>query len=165
MSGGAPDCPVHHSTEGKIGLPSWSPTAPSYLEAIKGTPRRMEHNRKLTRNIWSIVLVIWALFELCTPCAVFWAQVLACVRVCAADLSLACIAHPLLLLCFSCDKLVRARGSNLWRFLANGRKTIRKIAMVFKLIIGSLERGWVQPSSIRTPQRGSRKVLLGRTTG
>jgi hypothetical protein len=37
--------------------------------------------------------------------------------------------------------IVRARGSNLWRFLANGRKTIRKNAVVFKLIIGSLERG------------------------
>jgi hypothetical protein len=37
--------------------------------------------------------------------------------------------------------IVRARGSNLWRFLANGRKTIRKKVVVFKLIIGSLERG------------------------
>jgi hypothetical protein len=37
--------------------------------------------------------------------------------------------------------IVRARGSKLWRFLANGRKTIRKKAVVFKLIIGSLERG------------------------
>jgi hypothetical protein len=36
---------------------------------------------------------------------------------------------------------VRERGSNLWRFLANGRKTIRKKVVVFKLIIGSLERG------------------------
>jgi hypothetical protein len=36
------DCPVRHSTEGKIGLPSWPPTAPSCLGAIKGTPRRME---------------------------------------------------------------------------------------------------------------------------
>jgi hypothetical protein len=35
--------------------------------------------------------------------------------------------------------IVRARGSNLWRFLANGRKTISKKVMVFKLIIGSLE--------------------------
>jgi hypothetical protein len=51
LSGGASDCPVHHSTEGKIGLPSWPPTAPSYLGAIKGTPRRMEENTKLTRNI------------------------------------------------------------------------------------------------------------------
>jgi hypothetical protein len=37
--------------------------------------------------------------------------------------------------------IVRVRGSNLWRFLANGKKTIRKKAVVFKLIIGSLERG------------------------
>jgi hypothetical protein len=37
--------------------------------------------------------------------------------------------------------LVRARGSNLWRFLATGKKTIRKNTVVFKLIIGSLERG------------------------
>jgi hypothetical protein len=42
LSGGAPDCPVRHSTEGKDGLPSWPPTAPSCLGAIKGTPRRME---------------------------------------------------------------------------------------------------------------------------
>jgi hypothetical protein len=42
----APDmnsgCPVRHPTEGKICLPRMPPTAPSYLGAIKGTPRRME---------------------------------------------------------------------------------------------------------------------------
>jgi hypothetical protein len=43
-----------------------------------------------------------------------------------ADLSLACVTLPHLLLCFSCDKLVRARGSNLWRFLANGRKVTKE---------------------------------------
>jgi hypothetical protein len=44
--------------------------------------------------------------------------------VCAADLGLACVALPSLLLCFLCDhNLVRARGSNLWRFLANGKNT------------------------------------------
>jgi hypothetical protein len=37
--------------------------------------------------------------------------------------------------------IVRARGSNLWRFLANGNNIIRKKVVVFKLIIGSLERG------------------------
>jgi hypothetical protein len=42
LLGGAPDCPVRHSTEGKDGLPSLSPTAPSCLGAINGTPRRME---------------------------------------------------------------------------------------------------------------------------
>jgi hypothetical protein len=42
LSGGAPDCPVHHTTEGKISLPRLSSMAPSCLGAIKGTPRRME---------------------------------------------------------------------------------------------------------------------------
>jgi hypothetical protein len=42
LSGGAPDCPVRHSTEGKDGLPCLPPTAPSCLGAIKATPRRME---------------------------------------------------------------------------------------------------------------------------
>jgi hypothetical protein len=42
MSGGAPGCPVRHSTEGKYCLPRMPPTAPSCLGAIKGTPRRME---------------------------------------------------------------------------------------------------------------------------
>jgi hypothetical protein len=36
--------------------------------------------------------------------------------------------------------IVRARGSKLWRFLANGRKS-KENTVVFKLIIGSLERG------------------------
>jgi hypothetical protein len=40
------DCPVHHPPEGKFGLPSWPPMAPSCLGAIKGTPRRMKHNTK-----------------------------------------------------------------------------------------------------------------------
>jgi hypothetical protein len=56
-------------------------------------------------------------------------------------LSLVCVA-PLPYFCVSFLIIIeRARGSKLWRFLANGRKTIRKKAMVFKLIIGSLERG------------------------
>ena len=37
--------------------------------------------------------------------------------------------------------IVRERGSKLWRFLANGRKTKKEKTVVFKLIIGSLERG------------------------
>jgi hypothetical protein len=51
MSGGAPDCPVRHPTKGKNCLPIGSPTAPSYLGAIKGTPRRMEQNTKHSLNI------------------------------------------------------------------------------------------------------------------
>jgi hypothetical protein len=46
LSGGASDCPVRHSTEGKNCLPRLPPTAPSCLGAIKGTPRRMEQKPK-----------------------------------------------------------------------------------------------------------------------
>jgi hypothetical protein len=42
---------VRHSTEGKDGLPSLSPTTPSYLGAIKGTPRRMEEISKHSLSI------------------------------------------------------------------------------------------------------------------
>jgi hypothetical protein len=51
----------------------------------------------------------------------------------------------LLSLPYSCASLViniiTARGSNLWRFLANGKRTLKKKTVVFKSIIGSLERG------------------------
>jgi hypothetical protein len=46
VSGGAPDCLVHQSTEGKNCLPGLLSTAPSYLGAIKGTPRRMKEKTK-----------------------------------------------------------------------------------------------------------------------
>jgi hypothetical protein len=46
LSGGAPDCPVRHPTEGKNCLPRLPPMAPSCLGAIKGTPRRMEEPPK-----------------------------------------------------------------------------------------------------------------------
>jgi hypothetical protein len=44
-------CPVHHSTEGKIGLPSCPPMAPSCLGASKGTSRRMEQVIKHSLSI------------------------------------------------------------------------------------------------------------------
>jgi hypothetical protein len=65
---------VHHPIEGNFGLPCWSPMAPSYLGAIKGTPRRMGESPKHTLSIPRllvltftksfIVLEIGALFEL-----------------------------------------------------------------------------------------------------
>jgi hypothetical protein len=51
LSGGAPDCPVRHPTEGKNCLPGLLQTAPSCLGAIKGTPRRMEEDTKHTLSI------------------------------------------------------------------------------------------------------------------
>jgi hypothetical protein len=54
LSGGTPDCPVRHPTEGKICLPKLPPTAPSCLGAIKGTTRRMEETPKHTLSILSL---------------------------------------------------------------------------------------------------------------
>jgi hypothetical protein len=51
VSGGAPDCPVRQSTEGKNCLPGMLSTAPSCLRAIKGTPRRMEEYAKHSLSI------------------------------------------------------------------------------------------------------------------
>jgi hypothetical protein len=51
LSGGAPDCLVRPRTEGNYGLPNGAPMAPSCLGAIKGTPRRVEHNTKHLLNI------------------------------------------------------------------------------------------------------------------
>jgi hypothetical protein len=52
------DCPVVHRTvrcttrqKASLAAQDLSQTAPSCLGAIKGTPRRMEENTKLTRNI------------------------------------------------------------------------------------------------------------------
>jgi hypothetical protein len=42
---------VHLRTEGNNCLPNGAPTSPSYLGAIKGTPRRMEQYTKPPLNI------------------------------------------------------------------------------------------------------------------
>jgi hypothetical protein len=150
------DCLVRHSTEGKDGLPCWPPTAPSCLGAIKGTPRRMDEQPKLTRNIlrlqdsnftysilwdsdlssiWVVNSVRCVLSSSCDLCAWLCCGFESCV--CWSPLPYFCASFVII--------IVRARGSKLWRFLANGRKTKKGKTMVFKLIIGSLERGWVQP--------------------
>jgi hypothetical protein len=54
LSGGTPNCPVRHPTEGKISLPRMPSTAPSCLGAIKGTPRRMEERPKHTLSTLSL---------------------------------------------------------------------------------------------------------------
>jgi hypothetical protein len=51
VSGGAPDCPVRQSTEGKNCLPTMLSTAPSSLGAIKRTPWRMEKTSKHSLSI------------------------------------------------------------------------------------------------------------------
>jgi hypothetical protein len=51
LSGGAPDCSVRPRTEGNYCLANAAPMTPSYLGAIKGTPRRMEQDTMQILNI------------------------------------------------------------------------------------------------------------------
>jgi hypothetical protein len=70
-------------------------------------------------------------------CALF----LTCVRIVAA-IQVLCVFLSLPYCCaFLVNNFVRVRGSNLWRFLTYEKTMIRKKTVVFKLIIGPLERG------------------------
>jgi hypothetical protein len=88
--------------------------APSCLGAIKGTPMRMEHYTKHSLNILrrldsAITQSVHRVRDLSTVWVVnFLRRVLRsrlglCACVCG-ELSLACVAFPPLLLCFSCDQ-------------------------------------------------------------
>jgi hypothetical protein len=130
----APDmnngCPVRHSTEGNFGLPCWSPTAPSCLGAIKGTPRRMEELPKHTLSILSLPHSVSAhlidfVSDLSSVLVVnslcfIRAQVLACL--CVYCCRFVCVASHPYSCAFTLIFVVRARDSNLWRFLANGKR-------------------------------------------
>jgi hypothetical protein len=134
LSGGAPDCTVRHLTEGKISLPRLSPTAPSCLGAIKGTPRRMEELPKLTRKIlrlqdsilthsilWdSDLSSIWVENSLC---CVLSSSCDLCAWLCSRFESCVCCSPLPYFRASLWSSIVRARGSKLWRFLANGRKS------------------------------------------
>jgi hypothetical protein len=149
LSGGAPDYPVRHPTEGKDSLPCWPPTAPSCLEAIKGTPRRMEEQPKHSLSILSLTHSIFAhlidrvsdlssILVVNSLCFILSSSLGLCACVCCRFV---CVAPQPYSCVFIVIFVVRARDSNLWRFLANGKKTKGRKVMVFKLIIGSLERG------------------------
>jgi hypothetical protein len=130
VSGGAPDCPVRHPTEGKISLPRMPPTAPSCLGAIKGTPRHMEESPKDTLSILSLphsvsTHLIDFVSDLSSVLVVnllcfIRAQVLTCVRVYCCRF--VCVASHPYSSAFTLIFIVRARDSNLWRFLANGKR-------------------------------------------
>jgi hypothetical protein len=85
----------------------------------------------------------------------------------AVILSLVCVSTPP----YSCGlfeiNCVRREGLQIVEIPHNGKKLeIRKRTMVLKLIIGSLERGRVQPSSIGTPEHGvGKNFTLDRTMG
>jgi hypothetical protein len=133
LSGGAPDCPVRHSTKRKIGLPCWSSTAPSCLGAIKGTHGRMEEYTKHSLSILkhtdsapahSLRCAKW--FGLHSSSALSDLSFeLKSSLVCVVVLRIwvfRVLLLPTLLCAFFVISIVRARDSKLWRFLANGIK-------------------------------------------
>jgi hypothetical protein len=64
-----------------------------------------------------------------------------CACCCCDSCFYVCFFPSLTLVFFIEINIVRVRDSNLWRFLTKRTSTIRKIIVVFKWIIGSLERG------------------------
>jgi hypothetical protein len=127
-------CPVRHKTEGKDSLPCWSSTTPSCLGAIKGTPRHMEESPKHSLSILkhpdstpmhlilcvSDLSSIWVANSVCCTSS---SSCDLCAWLCFGFESCVCCS-PLPYFCASfVIIIVRARGSKLWRFLANRRKT------------------------------------------
>jgi hypothetical protein len=134
MSGGAPDCPVCHPTEGKYSLPCWPPTAPSCLGAIKGTPGRMDESPKHSLSILSLphsvsahlidyVSDLSSVRVVNSLCFILSSSLGLCACVYCGFV---CVASQPYSCAFIVIFVVRARDSNLWRFLANRKKDIRK---------------------------------------
>jgi hypothetical protein len=64
-----------------------------------------------------------------------------CVRGCAANSSLACVALPNLTPCFLCDLYCKGERLQTVEIPRTWEKTLKEKTVVFKLIIRSLERG------------------------
>jgi hypothetical protein len=124
------DCPVHHSTEGKIGLPSWSSTAPSYLGAIKGTPRRMEELTKHSLSILGLRHSIDCVSDLSSVlvvnslCFISSSSLGLCACVCCGYV---CVALPNLTLCFLCDIYCKGERLQVVEIPCKRENTLRKI--------------------------------------
>jgi hypothetical protein len=103
-------------------------------------------------------------FEHCLSCKLpapcLCARVLTCVRVFAAIWVL-CVFLSLPYSCaLCCDQLCKGERLQLVEIHHKRENYYKEETVVFKWIIGSLKRGWVQHLSIGTPQRGSRQVYL-----
>jgi hypothetical protein len=166
---------VCHSTEDRNCLPRLSPTAPSCLGAIKGTPRRMEESPKhslsilrlphsATAHLIDCVSDLSSVHVVNSLCYILSSSLGLCACVCCGFVSCVCCS-PNLTLRFLCDLYCKGERLQVVEIPRKRENTLKEKTVVFKLIIGALERGSVQPSSIGTPQRGSRQVLLGQTTG
>jgi hypothetical protein len=137
-------------------------TAPSCLGAIKGTPRRMEDNTKHSLSIVDHSHFILAhLFDILSDLSSVLVRTSryclelkswSCVCVFAVDLS---VLLPSLTLVLHIDSYCKGERLQVVEIPRKREKSnVKKNTVVFKLIIGSLEKSWVQLSSIGTPQCG-----------
>jgi hypothetical protein len=105
---------MHHPTEGKFGLPSWPPTAPSCLGAIKGTPRHIEelpkhslsilkHPDSTPTHLLRCVRDLSSIRVMSSLCGHLSSSLHLCAWVCCAFFSLVCVALPNLTPCFLYD--------------------------------------------------------------
>jgi hypothetical protein len=151
LSGGAPDCPVRHSTEGKDSLPCSSPTAPSCLGAIKGTPRCMEESPKHSLSILRLpysasahlidyVSDLSSVRVVNSLCYVSSSSLGLCACVSYGFVSCVCCS-PNLTLRFLCDLYCKGERLQVVEIPCKRENTLKEKTVVFKLIIGSLERG------------------------
>jgi hypothetical protein len=123
-------CPVCHPIEGKNSLPCWPLMAPSCLGAIKGTPRCMEESHKHSLSILSpphsvsahlidCVSDLSSVLVVNSLCFILSSSLGLCACVCCGFV---CVTPQPYSCVFIVIFVVRARDSNLWRFLANGKR-------------------------------------------
>jgi hypothetical protein len=142
---------LHHPIKGKFGLPSWPPTAPSCLGAIKGTPRRMEEPPKHSLSILR--------HPDCAPThSLFCVRDLSSIRVndslcchlssslhlcawgcCVFESCVCCSSQPYSVI--HCDLWCKGERLQFVEIPHKREQSSKGKTVVFKLIIGSLERG------------------------
>jgi hypothetical protein len=116
-------------------------------QAIIEHPKTSRHRIRASSLVdWDL---FWAVTLLCYRCALLFCFV--CVG-CCKFVSCIWFYSPLTRV-FIWDQLCKAWETNCGDSSQRDIFEI-KIIVVFKLIFGSLERGWVQPSSVGTPQHG-----------
>ena len=142
---------MHQPTEGKFGLPSWPPTAPSCLGAIKGTPRRMEelpkHSLSIPRlphsasaHLIDCVSDLSSIRVVNSLCCHLSSSLHLCEWLCCVFESYVCCS-PNLTLRFLCDLYCKGERLQVVEIPRKRENTLKEKTVVFKLIIGSLESG------------------------
>jgi hypothetical protein len=140
---------VRHSTEDRTYLPRLSPTAPSCLGAIKGTPRLMEELSKHSLSILRLPHSASAHLIDCVSdlssvrvvnslCYVSSSSLGLCACVCCGFVSCVCCS-PNLTLRFLCDLYCKGERLQVVEIPRKRENTLKEKTMVFKLIIGSLD--------------------------